>query len=422
LRPTTRLIVVANRQLRDLTDDCLSALYEGNTPPEVFTHSGRLVRVIGDQESRHIIEELNKNSLRCCMAAVADYVKPNPGKDSAGKVTNVPPPYDAVHNILGFPPDEWQFPPLRGVIESPVLRPDGSIIETPGYDPVTCLCYCPSEDITLIEPENPTAREIEQAREAIFDVLSDFPFADGEQSRANVIGGMLTPVCRAAITGPTPILLVDATDAGSGKSLIAELISIIATGRPADMMPAPKDEAEWGKMLTSVLCQGSAVVVIDNLNHRLDSAELCRALTSESFSDRVLGKNNQTISLPVRCSWIATGNNIQLGGDMPRRCYRVRLDPQCSRPAERTHFKYPQLKKWAAAHRSELLSALFTLARAWFIAGKPVATVRTVGSFENWAEIIGGILQYAGITGFLENTNRLYSQADAESAQWEGFF
>jgi hypothetical protein len=47
--------------------------------------------------------------------------------------------------------------------------------------------------------------------------------------------------------------------------------------------------------------------------------------------------------------------------------------------------------------------------------------VTPVGSFEDWTIIVGGILQHAGIDGFLANSSELYKQADAESIQWEAF-
>jgi hypothetical protein len=172
--------------------------------------------------------------------------------------------------------------------------------------------------------------------------------------------------------------------------------------------------------LTSVLREGSSIVIVDNVNYRLDSADLCKALTETIHGDRILGQS-QTINLPVRCTWIATGNNLQLGGDMPRRCYWVRMDAKCSRPFERTGFRHKRLKQYVLVHRGELLAALLALARSWFIAGCPEPDVTPVGSFEDWTTIVGGILQYAGVEGFLANSSQLYKQADAESIQWEAF-
>jgi hypothetical protein len=169
-----------------------------------------------------------------------------------------------------------------------------------------------------------------------------------------------------------------------------------------------------------VLREGSTVVVIDNVNYRLDSGDLCKALTETTHGDRILGQS-QTLNLPVRCVWIATGNNIQLGGDMPRRCYWIRMDAKCSKPFQRIGFKHKRLKEYVLKHRGELLAALLTLARAWFVAGRPEPNITPLGSFEDWSVIVGGILQRAGIDGFLANSDQLYEQADIDSVQWEAF-
>ena len=44
-----------------------------------------------------------------------------------------------------------------------------------------------------------------------------------------------------------------------------------------------------------------------------------------------------------------------------------------------------------------------------------------MGSFEQWTRTVGGILEYAGVQGFLGNQHTLYEQADEETPQWETF-
>src|SRR5262249_30619149 len=124
------------------------------------------------------------------------------------------------------------------------------------------------------------------------------------------------------------------------------------------------------------------MVVYDNVVHQIKSAQLSKALTAEIWADRILGRN-ASVSLPVNCSWIATGNNIRLGGDIPRRCYWVQMDAKCARPSERTGFRHNPLKDWVRANRPALVSALLTLARAWFAADCPTPAVPVLGSFES---------------------------------------
>ena len=205
-------------------------------------------------------------------------------------------------------------------------------------------------------PPSPTKSDVREALELIQEVICDFPFVD-EASRANASAAMLTPICRPAISGPTPLALIDAPQAGIGEGLLADVISLIATGRHAALYSAQSSADEWRKQLTTILSEGSSVVIFDNLEGCLKSAQLSKALTAETWADRILSKNQAAV-LPVRCSWLATGNNIRLGGDIPRRCFQIRMDPQCPRPFERTDFRHPNLKAFVKANRIRLIRAL----------------------------------------------------------------
>jgi hypothetical protein len=408
-------IRTTDRQLRDISREALDALRIYNNPPSLFARSGKAVCVTTEETGRHVITDVSDRILRNRLTRSADFYEI--GKDG---IRNCAPPIDVVKDILAIPPIEWAFPSLQSIIESPALREDGTVITIPGYDGPSGLYYAPDPALILPDiPDQPTADHIDVAIEMLRDIVGDFPFVD-DASRANAIAAMLTPVCRPAIRGATPLALFDATTQGTGKTLLSEVASLIVSGREGALFSAPREAEEWRKQLTSVLREGSSIVIIDNVNYRLDSADLCKALTETIHGDRILGQT-QTINLPVRCTWIATGNNIHLGGDMPRRCYWVRMDAKVPRPFERTGFRHKRLKQYVLAHRGELLAALLVLARSWFTAGCPEPSVTPLGSFEDWTTIVGGILQHAGVDGFLANSSELYKQADAESTQWEAF-
>ena len=44
-----------------------------------------------------------------------------------------------------------------------------------------------------------------------------------------------------------------------------------------------------------------------------------------------------------------------------------------------------------------------------------------LGRFEEWAAIMGGILDLVGVRGFLANRERLYTEADSEGEEWRAF-
>ncbi len=412
----TRQICVNNRQLREYSDEALSALQAANNPPSLFVRSGMMVAIARDEKQRQIISRVSEAGLRGSLTRSADYYKIN----SKGNHVQSPPPIEAVRDILSQAPTLWKFQPLDGIVEAPILRPDGSILDTPGYDAATQLFYAP--DPTLRVPaiaEHPTKDDVAAAVRLIDQAICEFPFVD-QAGKANAYGAMLTPVTKPATNAPTPMGLFDAPQAGTGKSLLADVVSIIATGRPGEMFSAPRDEDEWRKQITMALMTGTSVVVIDNVNRRLDNSDLCKVLTETLHVDRAFHTHDK-ILLPVKSTWIATGNNIQVGGDMPRRCYWVRMDAKTSRPFLRADFKIEDLKKWTLENRGQLLAALLTLARAWYAAGQPAPKLKPLGSYEAWSITVGGILEHAGVEGFLDNAGALYDEADVDSTQWENF-
>jgi hypothetical protein len=252
------------------------------------------------------------------------------------------------------------------------------------------------------------------------EIFGDFCF-DGQTDRANAWGALVGGLVRPAVNGSTPLILINAHSSGTAKTLLCDTISIIITGRPGALIGAPRDDAEWNKHLLALLLTGNQFVVFDNLAGKLSSPSFARAITSRIFSGRLLGLN-KSIDLAVRVNWLANGNNVTLGGDMPRRTVHVNLDAKVPRPWERTGFRHPDLLAWVAAHRGGLLGALLTMVRAFWAAGKPTPKgLPTFGGFEEWTEIVGGILSYAGIDGFLKNLHQRIVESDETSLEWENF-
>ena len=414
--PRLPQIQVNDRPFRTICQDAFHSLRASNSPPHLFVRTCRIAAIERTELGRPYIADLRETKLRHCLAHAADFYE----LSARGARKEVPPPTDVTKDIQTRDPASWGFPVLEGVVEAPTLRPDGTVLSRPGYDPASRLYLVPSPGLGDVEiPDEPCRDHIDVSLEIIRDAIGDFPFVD-QASYANAVGAMLTSVCRNVISGPVPLALFDATTQGTGKTLLAEVIAIILTGRAADLMSAPKDPDEWRKQLTSILIEAPPLVVVDNVNSTVDWPDLAKVITGEMHQDRILGKT-QNVSVQVRCSWIATGNNMQLGGDMARRCYWIRMDAGCSDPFRRTGFKHERLKDYVREHRRDLLVALLTLARAWFAAGQPKSSVPPVGSFERWTDVVSGILEYARLEGFLSNSDKLFEQSNNERNDWEQF-
>ena len=244
------------------------------------------------------------------------------------------------------------------------------------------------------------------------ELLVDFPFVS-DADRAHAIALSLLFYVRNMIQGPTPLHLIEKPTPGTGATLLVNALTWPAIGRPLPAMSEGGDDAENRKRTTAMLRNGPAVILIDNVRRPLDSSALAAAITSTVWEDRILGCS-QTARLPVRCAWVATGNNPVLSNENARRTIRTRLDAKAEQPWMNRQFRHPDLMSWVIEHRAELVWAHLLLIQAWIATGRPNGSKR-LGMFEAWAAVMGGVLEVAGIPGFLGNLGDLYEESDAES-------
>jgi hypothetical protein len=203
-----------------------------------------------------------------------------------------------------------------------------------------------------------------------------------------------------------------------------DLISVVATGEKSANLSPPDNEEEWRKQITSWLRDGSPLISLDNIASDLKSPSLSRALTSNPWRDRVLGKPDDAKYPQVAC-WYANGNSLTLGGDLPRRSYLVQMDAKSPRPWERItkEFHHEDILGWVTAHRAEVLAKIMIMARAWVVAGRPAGKhTKVLGGFNAFTDVLGGILSYAGVEMFLDNMDRLYETLDSEGDEWDQFW
>ena len=391
-----------------------SVVMASNRTPWVFRFAGQPTWVVPDDEGRPVATMLNEERLRHMLARLARWVREN----AKGELLSAPPPVATVKSVLATP--DPALPVLTGIVNTPVFGRSGTLITAPGYHPDARLLYVPAPGFTVPDiPKCPTAAEIAAARELICeDLFGDFPFT-GEAERAHVVALLLLGFLRGMVDGPTPLHLIEKPTPGTGATLMVDAVATILTGTGANVMTEGRDDEEWRKRVTAKLRQIPSIILIDNLRAKLDSSAVAAALTAPFWEDRVLGQSEMT-RLPIRCLWIATGNNPEFSNEMARRLVRIRLNANVERPWQRNGFRHPDLMVWIRANRARIVAACLTLCQAWIAAGKPRGT-KTIGSYENWAQVIGGVLETAGIPGFLTNLEDMMAASDSEGAGWSAF-
>jgi putative DNA primase/helicase len=124
--------------------------------------------------------------------------------------------------------NEFSFKTLLATIETPTLRPDGSVLQKGGYDEASGLFFDSGAQTFPTIDNNPSRDDAAAALREIDDVLKDFPFVDSGGAVANA--AILTALVRRVLPA-APMFLFDAPVPAAGKSLLASVVGWIATGR-----------------------------------------------------------------------------------------------------------------------------------------------------------------------------------------------
>lgn len=288
---------------------------------------------------------------------------------------------------------KWKFPQLRAVTSTPTLRGDGSILQQPGYDAETGIYYEPGDvDFPRIE-ERPSEQTAKSALDRLVDCIKSFPFCE-PVDLAVAVALMLTALIRRSLPS-APLGAITAPTMGSGKTLLADCIAILANGTSCPVMVLPASDEEAGKLVLSILVECEAVVLIDNIERPLSGDWLCVILTSEQFTQRLLGKNAMA-SVPTSTLVLATGNSLVLAGDTRTRAILCRIDPRMENPEER-EFK-GDLRETIAQARPALVADALTVMR-WFVASGQRASdvVKPWGRFERWSDFVRAPLVRLGM-------------------------
>lgn len=393
-RPT---ILVQAGRLHELVLEAEAALLS-SPGPQVYQRSGSLVRVIRTEslsirglerpQGALLICPLDAAYLQGRMTGAATWLKEDARR--ADLVTCDAPV--RIAEVLLSSHGDWKAPALIGTIEAPTLRPDGSILETPGYDSSTGLLYDPGETVFPTIPESPSPSDAQAALRTLLQLVGGFPFVD-PTDRSGAIAAMLTALVRKSLPS-APLFAFSAPKMRSGKSLLADVGAMLATGRPCAVLSQAGDPEEERKRLLALLLAGDSVICLDNIEHPLGGAVLCQILTQEAIQDRVLGVSKMATA-PTSVTVYATGNNLIVEGDLTSRVVPILLDPAMERPEERAFGL--NLYTHIPRHRGELVKAALTILRAYIAAGRPAQPIRPWGGFDAWSSLVRASLVWVGL-------------------------
>jgi hypothetical protein len=285
----------------------------------------------------------------------------------------------------------------KGVTKFPILRLNGSILQTPGYDSLTGLTFRPDGTFNPI-PDEPTRAQIDVAKGLIDYVAQDFPFAKPEHF-STWLAGVITPFARYAFTGPSPLFLVDGNTRGTGKTTLVDIAHVLLTGDVAPRWSQldQKEEREEASRITLLATMGAPLLLIDNCTKPIGNAVLDSMLTASTLEERLLSTNEAAVH-PLRFVTWMTANNAQMskGANTASRTAWCRLETKLKSSELGRHFAELDILAWTRHQRSNLVSSVLTLLRAFFAHCWDPPKLAPWGSYTDWSRVVRGCLVWHG--------------------------
>lgn len=331
------------------------------------------------------------------------------------------PTKEVVDRLLDAIAFEFAIREVKEVLPVPMPDQEGNL-RAPGY-----------ADGFWTQPFEPYYEwELGQAVSYLRELLQDFPFADWvngaegvrrSRSLAVQIAAMLAVFCKGMMAAEVARMgfLYDANCPRVGKSLLAK-IALIPVHGACSPQGWPDRNEELKKVIDAVVMEGGSYLFLDNVRRFMQSTDLELLMSGSSYAGRVLSKT-QTFVAENRVLVFLTANQGRMGTDLGQRFLRCELHSDVADAQSREVARIIDdawLKK--RQNRVNILSALWAIVRAWRDAGSPVASsfgCRPWRGFEQWSEVIGGMVAFAGFGNCLERPSEEEASMDPEGADFD---
>jgi hypothetical protein len=417
------IIRIEEGKRKEITDQAEDAILKTDNNGGLYQRGGLIVRVgyekmktwdEKDVETQAIIE-CGGYYLKETIGSFCTFIKCD-GRSRRDVVSDPP---EWISDTLKQRHGLLRLPILNGVSNCPILRANGELIAKPGYHAETGLYYDPRGVRFPDIAREPSKEDARAALNRIKRLFHTFPWVVGMDKKQDrgcnrnlsvALSFLLTTVARRALDFAI-MHAFDAPVAGSGKSMINDIVSLIATGDRAAVIAHTEDQREFDKLFDAIQMRGLPLIPIDNCEVPLRGTKLNQAITQPIIDCRILGES-KIVRVRSLATISANGNNLVLEGDLTRRTACGRMDPGCERP-ELLKFNYSPLND-ATENRGELVAAALTVLRAYHVAGRPVREI--LRGFEEWSILIRGALLWLGEADPLETMDEVRKSDPIRSA------
>lgn len=311
---------------------------------------------------------------------------------------------------------------LHEVATTPIITPDGTLVEDRTYDHKTgvLVAYSVPHQAPILKP---TREQVDEALGRLNDFYGDVDYmtaGDEAAMWAYLFGVPLRRYINADGWSAVPALGIRAGRANAGKTLVTSAIGGL---HGAVSMRLPSNEEELHKRILSAYesNQSAQVLILNNVPNGtvLDSSALAEVITESVVQGRKLGQTGQDIEHRNNKMLIVNGNRWRPSDDLVSRFIPCSLKPRVG--PETRKFRTPDLQQRIENphHHAAVLTDVLTVICGWIADGaKRGSSHGFRGNFTKWVETMDGVLAYAGITGFGENFNVF---ADLDESEDEDF-
>ncbi len=358
-------------------------------PYEIFQRCNEIVRVRKSSENQIGLAEVTKDYFTDLLSRHITFVQET--KDGYKQID----PPAKITNRYFARSGHWDLHTLEGLIYAPTLRPEkNTLISEPGYDKETGIYFVDNEGKNIKVQDEPTKEDAQEALKKLNYILQDFPFVT-EADKSVVLAAILTSLVRKSFK-IAPAFGISAPNKGAGKTLLSDIVHIIATGHQVTPIDLGFNKEEQQKQLFAKLLEGNPVITIDNVDMNIRSGYLCSVITAPDgkHSGRILGAS-ETKQVPTTVTILINGNNLIFQGDMTDRVLLCTIDPKCEEPRQRDNFKIKNLSQYVRKFRRRYIEAALTIMRAYEVAGKPRTNVPAM-DFKQWSRLVRESLVWLG--------------------------
>lgn len=298
------------------------------------------------------------------------------------------------------------IPELKGVVHNPLILPNGRLIYSRSYDEESGLYITRGLSLEKAKQiEKATKEDAEIALKKLIQELCFFQFCSAQDLSATLMG-IFTAVERQALDTAS-MFLISGNDYGAGKGCLTEVIAALAApDQTLGSLAFPRVNEEFQKTLFSVLLLSPACIYFDNVTKDIyDNPALAIAITSPSYSQRVLGRNTiRTVS--TRTLILANGNKITVRKDLLRRTVYISIDKGDGSDIMYTSKtgEQEQLTDHIKKCRLRLIRYVLTIIKAYLNEGAPTISNKRFKSFPDQDKLCRQPLLWLGMKDPLMRT------------------